>query len=263
MNFNKVTLFGFEFITANDVGEITDALMQAAAAHFDGDVNFLITLNAFLVVNFLDKKNKTLLEKYKQSAYVLPDGMPIIWLGKMRYKVEWNRLTGSDLFPGLWKEVKEKKYHATFVLPNNLLAESFNKEYNLCSSFVPKFFNPDEKEYIQSFAEEVADKIIASKSRFLFLGLTFPKQEMLGAKIAELLKEKNYNEGILILCLGASFEFYFDLKKRAPLFFQKTGLEWLYRFALEPKRLWKRYTVDNIRFINLSIKELTRKRQIN
>jgi len=255
MDFKKVNLFGFEFIVANNVGEITSALMQDAARYFEGDVKFLITLNAFLVVHFLDEKNRLLLEQYRQ-AYVLPDGMPIVWLGKKRYKIEWNRLTGSDLFPCLWKEIKEKKYRTAFVLPNNLLAESFNKEYSLCDCFVPKFFNPDEEEYIQSFAEEVANKIIASKARFLFLGLTFPKQEILGARVARILKVKNYREGVLILCLGASFEFYFDLKKRAPIFFQKTGLEWLYRFGLEPKRLWKRYTIDNIRFINLAIKEI-------
>lgn len=260
MKFRTVPLFGFDFIAANNVEEIAVVLMDDAARNFDHQVKFLITLNAFLVVNFLEAKNHSLLENYKRSAYVLPDGMPIVWVSKFRESKLINRLTGSDLFPVFWSKIKEKKYAATFVLPSNNLVDLFSKDYALCNSFVPKFFSADDEDYINAFAGQVADGIMENGSQVLFLGLTFPKQEMLGIRIANILRRKNYNKGVLILLLGASFEFYFNIKKRAPVLFQKTGTEWLYRFALEPKRLWKRYTIDNIRFINLAIKEITRKK---
>jgi len=74
--------------------------------------------------------------------------------------------------------------------------------------------------------------------------------------VAKRLEAKGYDKGVLILLLGASFEFYFNLKKRAPAFYRKTGLEWLHRFMTEPKRLWKRYTIDIARFFWISFKEL-------
>jgi len=65
-----------------------------------------------------------------------------------------------------------------------------------------------------------------------------------------------------VLLLGASFEFYFGLKSRAPQWMQRSGLEWLHRFASEPRRMWKRYTVDNARFVWLSLQEVSsRKRE--
>ncbi len=62
--------------------------------------------------------------------------------------------------------------------------------------------------------------------------------------------------GCFVLLLGASFEFYFGIKSRAPGWMQRNGLEWLHRFASEPRRMWKRYTVDNFRFAWMSLKEL-------
>jgi len=121
---------------------------------------------------------------------------------------------------------------------------------------VPGMFAKDDDTYIEQFADKVSDGIISNRSRFIFLGLGFPKQEILGKRIAELLGEKEYNGRVLFMLLGASFEFYFGMKKRAPAFIQKSGLEWLYRFAKEPGRLWKRYTVDNVRFLRLVLKEI-------
>jgi N-acetylglucosaminyldiphosphoundecaprenol N-acetyl-beta-D-mannosaminyltransferase len=91
----------------------------------------------------------------------------------------------------------------------------------------------------------------------VFLGLNFPKQEKLGMHIAASLGD-DAERSALVLLLGASYEFYFGLKPRAPRWMRRYGLEWLHRFMQEPLRLWKRYTVDNLRFIGLALKELFR-----
>jgi len=59
-----------------------------------------------------------------------------------------------------------------------------------------------------------------------------------------------------LLLLGASYEFYYGLQHRAPVFWQKTGLEWLYRLIREPRRLLKRYTVGNFRFLLIALRDL-------
>ena len=99
-----------------------------------------------------------------------------------------------------------------------------------------------------------------NESGYVFLGLSFPKQEILAMKLDQKLTEMGFRKPVLFLLLGASYEFYFGMKKRAPSFFRKTGLEWLHRFAQEPGRMWKRYTIGNAKFLWLSIQELIKKR---
>jgi N-acetylglucosaminyldiphosphoundecaprenol N-acetyl-beta-D-mannosaminyltransferase len=93
-------------------------------------------------------------------------------------------------------------------------------------------------------------------SRFLFIGISDPKQSLISKKIDELINLGNKDIYFSTALLGASFEFYLGKSKRAPQWMQQCGLEWLYRFALEPKRLWRRYTIDNFKFLMLALKEL-------
>ena len=76
-------------------------------------------------------------------------------------------------------------------------------------------------------------------------------------QIAAQLQEDS-TQSVLLLLLGASFEFYFGFKPRAPRWMQDSGLEWLHRFMQEPGRLWKRYTVDSFRFMLIALRELFR-----
>ncbi len=257
MDNNKIGIFGFSFNAAPSVEHITRDILEQSAQKFNHRTCFLITPNASTTVYYSESHNAHLKSFYAHADYVLADGMPIVWLSKLKGSNKLPaRLTGSDLFPVLWNAIKQQQLKATLVLSNNLLASLYEQDYNNCKTLVPKFFHQDDEAYIKTFAKEVAHTITQQKSQFLFLGLNFPKQEKLGIAVAEELQKQNYKDGTLILLLGASFEFYFGIKKRAPLFFQKTGLEWLYRFASEPRRLWKRYTVDNIRFLTLALKEL-------
>lgn len=254
MGLQKVTIFDFDFVSAPSVSDVVTDIMSNAKG--GTDISFLITPNAYQLVHFAEKKNKAIKQFYRHADYVLPDGMPIVWLGKLLKKDIAHRLTGSDLFPALWKEIKERQLYTTLVLPDNNISHLFKGEYDLCSCFVPDFFNASDEAYISKLADELANDMVKNNARFVFLGLGFPKQELLGMQIAKKLKEKGYNKPVLFLLLGASFEFYFGIKKRAPEFFQKSGLEWLYRFAKEPRRLWKRYTIDNFRFLSIVAREL-------
>jgi N-acetylglucosaminyldiphosphoundecaprenol N-acetyl-beta-D-mannosaminyltransferase len=257
MSFSRVSLFGFQFTAATSIKQVVTDIMLNAARGFDGKTQFLVTPNASTTVYYSENKYQYLKQHYSSSTYVLADGMPIVWTSKLKGENKLQaRLTGSDLFPQLWNELKRDGYSATLVLPNTTLGDLFLTEYNKCSVLIPEYFSPDDEQYITAFASDVADAIISNQSSFLFLGLNFPKQEKLGIAVAKELEKRNYPRGILILLLGASFEFYFGLKKRAPVALQRLGLEWLYRFASEPKRLARRYTVDNVRFLSMAVREL-------
>lgn len=252
------SLFGFRFTTALDVTQVANAVIEDVRHAAGGTHDFLITPNAYQVVHFNDPENRGLMDFYCDVKYILPDGMPIVWVSKLGNDKLANRLTGSDLFPVLFAQIKLNSYPVTFILPDVKMKDLFGQDYANCNCFVPRIFAKDDDEYIALFAAVVAAGVVSNQSIFVFLGLGFPKQEILAMKISDLLKREGYSRPVLFLLLGASFEFYFGLKDRAPTWIQKTGMEWLYRFAQEPKRLWKRYTVDNLRFIILAVKALVK-----
>jgi N-acetylglucosaminyldiphosphoundecaprenol N-acetyl-beta-D-mannosaminyltransferase len=253
----RTTIFGLNFLAAESVAAVVQDILQDIQKTPSGKTSFLITPNASQIVYFSETAHKDIRAFLKDAPYILPDGMPIVWLSKLKSKKPLKaRLTGSDLFPVLWRAIKEKQYPATLILANEELAERFREEYSHCNVFVPDMFDAGDQDYYGMFSGQVAEGIIANRSRFLFLGLGFPRQERLGIAIADALKQRGYDQDILILLLGASFEFYFGIKQRAPIAFQKTGMEWLYRFLKEPRRLWKRYTIDNLRFLAIAMKEV-------
>src|ERR1043165_7195963 len=209
MNFTRAELFGFDFISAGSVEKLSETIIGETLG--SGTIEFLITPNAYQVVHFSDKGNSPLKDFYRSARYILPDGMPIVWLGKMLNKPLEARLTGSDLFPVIWNGIKQRQIPVTLVLPSEQIAVLFGKEYELCNYVVPRFFKATDHAYEENLAERAADAIIQNNSRFIFLGLGFPKQELLGMAIEKQLKKKGYTEGCLFLLLGASFEFYFGL----------------------------------------------------
>lgn len=261
MSIEKVKIFDFDFISAASLEEVAHLLMRGPLAPAAARHDFLITPNAYTLVQYSEHPE---LKNFYKKGFITPDGMPVLWMSKLLKRGTLKaRLSGSDLFPVIWKMIKEHQQPVSLILPKDSVCTLFNNDYSRCNCFVPDFFDPKDEAYIAKFVDEVADGIIRNGSRFLFLGLTFPKQELLGIRISARLKEKGYQENILFLLLGASFEFYFGLKKRAPVFFQKMGLEWLYRFLSEPRRLWKRYTVDNVKFIKLAMKEYRNKNRLS
>lgn len=220
-------------------------------------IRYLITPNASTIVYYDEPKNKGLKDFYGNTDYVLADGMPVVWLSKMkRGKALSDRLTGSDLFPELWKRIKSEHLPVVMILPNDKLDSFYHADYPNSSSIVPRMFDADDDKYMHLLGKETALLVQQTQSHFVFLGLNFPKQEKLGMVIGEELEAFNIGWPVTILLLGASFEFYAGIKERAPGWMQRTGLEWLYRFRKEPRRLAKRYTVDNFRFLLKAAKEL-------
>ena len=95
--------------------------------------------------------------------------------------------------------------------------------------------------------------MLAAISQFnpdvLFIGMTAPKQEVWAYEHLEQIQAKH------ICCIGAVFDFYAGTIHRAPQWIIRMGLEWLYRLASEPKRLWRRYLIGNAQFVFLILKE--------
>lgn len=245
----KINLFGLDFISEDNL----DCIVKVIFKDID-NVKFPIisTPNVDQMVKL--SKNSEIKQFIKESFLILPDGQPIVLASKLLGKPLKKRLCGSDLFPLVWNEIKCQNKKVFIVAPSEYIASLFRIDYPLSTIYVPPFFKESDIETLIMQANIVSHMLEEDNYEYVFLGLGFPKQELLSKNIILLSSKQR-----LYFLLGASFEFYFGTKKRAPLWMQSMGLEWLHRFASEPKRLFKRYFIDSWYFFILILNEIRKK----
>lgn len=243
-------IFGFDFICDLSLDELADLVISDVMGGKVGITNF-VTPNAH-GINIISKY-PVMKESWKVARYVLPDGQPIVWLSFFTASKIKGRLTGSDFFRVVFPKIKNPIYKSLFVVTNENLKSYFVKEKPEATYFIPGFFKMEEEEKIQSFGEEMFNLIVKNELRFVFIGISDPKQSALTMDVTRRLHAINYDKPCVFFFLGASFEFYFGLKKRAPVVFQKMGLEWFYRLATEPRRMFRRYVIGNVEFMGRAL----------
>lgn len=193
-------------------------------------------------------------EEYRKiqnsGAMALPDGGPLSFISRKRGFKEAERVTGPDLMGEIFRLSEEKGYthyfYGSTVETLNELKKNLKLEYpklNVVGMYSPPFRKLTEKE-----DNEVTKFINLSNPDFIWIGLGAPKQEIW------MYNHKNRVDG-LMLGVGAGFDYYANKLKRAPKWMQNFNLEWLYRLYQEPKRLFKRYLITNIKFIKYIIFE--------
>lgn len=187
----------------------------------------------------------------RNAGVVVPDGKPLVWGLRLLGERQACHIRGSDLMMRLCREAEKSGFRIGFYggTPTSLaglekIVERTNPGLEISFSSSPPF-----RPLTQEEDEEYVRRINASKVDILFVGLGCPKQEKwMAAHQADV--------SCVMLGVGAAFDFYSGQKKPAPVFMQKAGLEWLFRFACEPRRLWKRYLKHNPRFVWYFFKQL-------
>jgi N-acetylglucosaminyldiphosphoundecaprenol N-acetyl-beta-D-mannosaminyltransferase len=243
-------LFDLDFVSADNFNDILNQI-------FDYDTNnkklpVVATPNLDQLVQFSEYPD--IFEFIKQSFLILPDGQPIVWASKLFKKPLRSRLSGSDLFPLFWKKAKEYRSKILCIAPSEEVGKLLQNDYNHCLIFVPPFFDQSDNSIIENMACDISQIITTENIKYVIVGLSLPKRELLTMKIiTKLEKEKP-----VFLLLGAAFEFYLGIKPRAPTWVRRLGLEWLYRFLSEPRRLFKRYFIDSWYFLYLIYEEIRR-----
>ncbi len=257
-------LFNLDFLAADNFDYIVTDLTENPTPK--DKLPVVITPNVDLTVHL--NKNKRLLHALQHSRYILPDGFPIILFSKLLGRPLKKRLAGSDLFPEIWEAVKNKKQRAFFIAPHEKVKTILEKEYADAQFYIPPFFTETEENAEQQ-AQLILPLLLQHQPQHIFLGLRYPKQEMLILNLYEKIEvynnSKPQQEQIIMPIfynLGASYEFYCGLKKRAPKVWQQYHLEWFYRFLSEPKRTFKRYFWDDLYILILFFKELSNKNPV-
>lgn len=177
------------------------------------------------------------------GAIALPDGGPLSSVSRKRGFEKAERVPGPDLMGEIFKISEEKGYKHYFygstedtLKELNLKLQEKYPNLNISGMYSPPFRHNVEID--DDKVREINDLEID----FLWVGLGAPKQE----KWMSLHKGKVSS---VMIGVGAGFDYYADKIKRAPMWMQKSNLEWFYRLVQDPKRLFKRYLHTNIKFI--------------
>jgi N-acetylglucosaminyldiphosphoundecaprenol N-acetyl-beta-D-mannosaminyltransferase len=180
------------------------------------------------------------------AALVTPDGMPLVWALRLLGSPHQTRVYGPDLMLA-WCDRA-----STLGLPIYLyggteamlekLSENLKKQFpglQIAGCHAPPFrpLTPEEEALDR-------DRIQASGASVVFIGLGCPKQE-------EWMARQQGQLQAVMIGVGAAFSFHSGVVSQAPRWMMRWGLEWLYRLAMEPKRLWQRYLVNNPMFVAL------------
>jgi N-acetylglucosaminyldiphosphoundecaprenol N-acetyl-beta-D-mannosaminyltransferase len=185
------------------------------------------------------------------------DGFPIAKSSSILYKNDQKRVDGYNLFlstisEGLDKNTSHYFFGSEQVVLNKLEAQlkEIFPDINIKGSFSPPL-----GDYQELADEEHIKNIIEEKPDIVWVSLGFPKQEL----FINLLHEK-YSLKSNLVGVGAVFEWVAGTKIKAPEFLANLGLEWLLRLIQEPKRLFRRYFVDNFLFLYLITKQFISKK---
>ena len=182
-----------------------------------------------------------------------PDGMPMVWAGKLNGHREMSRVYGPDLMLDVcaWSEISGVKqfFYGGADGVAELLAQKLKEKFpklQVVGTFTPPFraLNADELKKLQSQVRAAAPDIF-------WVGLSTPKQEKF---MAEFLPQL---DATLMIGVGAAFDFHTGRVRQAPRWMQHSGLEWFYRLCQEPRRLAKRYFKNNPLFALKIIGQLT------
>lgn len=185
---------------------------------------------------------------------ITPDGMPLVWIGRLTGKHHIGRTYGPDLLETLCMEGEAKGYRHFFY---GATAESSQRlEINLKKQFpnirIAGRYVPDQLPIHFSEKEEILKAIDQSGADILWIGLGSPKQDFWMAE------HRNRLNVPVMIGVGAAFDFIAGTKPQATPWMRQAGLEWFFRLCCEPRRLAKRYFIGNAQFIYFLIKDLVR-----
>lgn len=208
--------------------------------------SYVVAVNVDVVIKI--EKDGYLKKITDEADLTLVDGKPLIWISKWHKRPVKAKISGSDLVPELCKVASKKGYRLFIIGGGDGIAEKAKqnlerdlKDIKIVGTYAPPLgFEKDKIEL-----NKINTMISNAHPEILIACFGCPKQEKW---IYE-----NYQkyDAIVSICAGATVDFLADRMSRAPKWMRDHGFEWLYRLIQEPKRLFKRYLIDDMKIIGL------------
>ncbi|HEY6226057.1 MAG TPA: WecB/TagA/CpsF family glycosyltransferase, partial [Verrucomicrobiae bacterium] len=219
----------FDSVTTAETIEIIARMIES------GEPHYIATANVdFLVQAAKDVELRRILF---DAHLVLCDGTPLLWASRLLGNRLPERVAGSDVVPLLLKEAAEKGYRVYFLgAAPEVCAQAVEKLREQFPTLqIAGHYSPPYKPLVEMDHEDIISRIQAAKPDLLFVGFGCPKQE-------KWIKMHYQNLGVSVCVgVGGTIDFLAGHRRRAPMWMRKAGVEWIYRMAQEPRRLFKRY----------------------
>jgi N-acetylglucosaminyldiphosphoundecaprenol N-acetyl-beta-D-mannosaminyltransferase len=222
---------GISVINMEDAIEVSDALVRSNVKSYIcvTDVHGVVEAQSHADFRFI----------LNNSALTTPDGMPLVWMSRMQGNSQVRRVYGPDYLIEMCKTSLDRGYRHFFYGGGTGVAD------RLASQLASKFpwlqivgtYTPPFRPLGREEERELEQVIRAAKPDVLWIGLGSPKQERFMAQYCGRLDVN------LMVGIGAAFDIHSGAVKEAPRWLQNAGLQWLHRLILEPRRLWKRYSL--------------------
>ena len=191
------------------------------------------------------QQDESLRAIHNRAGLVVPDGMPLVWLSRLHGFRQADRVYGPDLLlECCGRSIRTGHRHYFYGggsgVPEQLVSRLQERFPGLT---VAGTFSPPFRPLAPEEDGAVIHRINAAQPDIVWVGLSTPKQERWMAEHRDRL------EAPVLIGVGAAFDFHAGLKRQAPRWMQRSGLEWLFRLLSEPRRLWRRYLRNNPLFV--------------
>lgn len=228
-------------INATSYGDVCDRIQQWAALRRSC---YIVAANVHVVMTaYWDARYQRVLD---QAALLTPDGMPLVMGLRLLGVPEQGRVYGPDLMLAWCQRAAQLDlpiylYGGTDAMLDRMASylKSQFPELPIAGTYAPPF-----RPQTTAEAAADADRINQSEARVVFVGLGCPKQE-------QWMYRQQGQVNAVMIGVGAAFSFFSGEVSQAPRWMMGLGLEWLYRLGQEPRRLWKRYLINNPTFVLL------------
>lgn len=187
----------------------------------------------------VNRKDPELQAAHEHAGMVAPDGMPLVWLSRLAGHHGTGRVCGPDFMPALCKRSVSAGYRHFFYGGAPGVAERLaaNLRQRFLGLQVVGTYSPPFRPLTQAEDAAVIRMIDETSADIVWVGLSTPKQEKW------MMDHVGRVTAPVLLRVGAAFDFHAGTVRRAPVWMQQSGLEWLFRLLSQPRRLWRRYLV--------------------
>lgn len=245
---DQPSVFGVEFAEGT-LEQIADHVADVPAT--GGGLRLVATMNLDHVVTL--RHNPGFRSAYQNAHLVTADGFPVFLYARWRGARLTGRITGADLFPAIMARLKPSR-HRPFLVASSDLTRRLLERHLAGAGFRPDQYAvvvpPFGFEKDPAATEALLKRIGEVKPTHLFMGVGAPKSEVW------MDRHRNRLGDTYGFAFGASLDFFVGTARRAPRLVREAGFEWLWRFASEPRRLFKRYFIDSWAFFAVVAEDL-------
>lgn len=208
--------------------------------------HLLVTVNAATLV--MMREDEQLREACVTADLIVADGVPVVWACAGVGTPLKGRVAGVDLLTRLLEVGSQHRLRVYFL---GAKPEVLTQLMNVCRERYPgvNIVGHHDGYFSEQEHPQIISEIRKSEADFLFIGMPTPFKEIWSHRYKAELNTP------LILGVGGSFDVLAGFIRRAPRWMQNIGMEWFWRFMMEPRKLWKRYLVGNSTFIFLVLRE--------